>query len=154
MAVTPAGGTNPGEPPSPQPPLQERRPLSAVEAERGAAGTEGGQEPRSTEGEGLAPRRRLTAGRSDVEDRGRGRSGCLGHHGELLEEKLVPHSMEGGKGHGPLDESLQVAVAGAEATQRVQHQGTVGDRLAEVAKGVCHSLHLATVLPHEEIPLR
>jgi hypothetical protein len=44
--------------------------------------------------------------------------------------------MEGGKGHGPLDESLQVAIVGAEATHEVQHQGTVGHRLAEVAKGV------------------
>jgi hypothetical protein len=38
------------------------------------------------------------------------------HHGELLEEKLVPHGMECGKWYGPLDESLQVVVAGAEAT--------------------------------------
>jgi hypothetical protein len=36
-------------------------------------------------------------------------------HGELLEEKLVPRDVEGGEGHAPLDESLQVAVAGAEA---------------------------------------
>jgi hypothetical protein len=70
-----------------------------------------------TEGEGPTPRRRLTARRSVVE--GQGRSGCLSHHGELLEEKLVPHDLEGGKGHDPLDESLQVVVAGAEATQKV-----------------------------------
>jgi hypothetical protein len=38
---------------------------------------------------------------------------------ELLEEKLIPHRMEGGEGHGPLDESLQVTVAGAKATQEV-----------------------------------
>jgi hypothetical protein len=55
--------------------------------------------------------------------------------------------MEGGKGYDPLDESLQVAVAGAEATQKVQHQGTV-------AEGVRHALHLVVVLPHEEIHLR
>jgi hypothetical protein len=35
--------------------------------------------------------------------------------GGALEEKLVRHSMKGGKRHDPLDESLQVAVAGAEA---------------------------------------
>jgi hypothetical protein len=42
------------------------------------------------------PRRRLIARRTVVE--GRGRSSCLSHHGELLEGKLVPHGMEGGKG--------------------------------------------------------
>jgi hypothetical protein len=35
--------------------------------------------------------------------------------------------VEGGEGHDPLDESLQVVVAGAEATQKVQHHGTVDD---------------------------
>jgi hypothetical protein len=45
-----------------------------------------------------------------------GQSECQNRHGEHLEEKLAPHDMEGGKGHGLLDESLQVAVAGAEAT--------------------------------------
>jgi hypothetical protein len=101
----------------------------------------GGQGPRSTEDEGPAPRR--------VPDR-------LSRHGELFKEQLVPHGMEGGKGNDPLDESLQVAVAeaGAEATQKVQHQGAVDDRLAEVAEGVCHALHLAAVLPHGEIPMR
>jgi hypothetical protein len=97
---------------------------------------------------GLPPGRRLSAGRSAVECRGR--SGCLSHHGELLEEKLVPHDMEGGKGHNPLDESLQVAVAGTEATQKVQHQGTVNHQLAEVAEG--YALHLAAVLPMERSP--
>jgi hypothetical protein len=47
--------------------------------------------------------------------------------------------MEGEKWHGPLNESLQVAVAGPEATQKVQHQGTVGHWLAEVAEGVCQA---------------
>jgi hypothetical protein len=74
-------------------------------------------------------------------------------HGELLEEKLIPHRMEGGKGHSPLDESIQVTVAGAEATQEVQHQGAVCHRLAEIAEGVCQVLHLAAVLPHGEFPL-
>jgi hypothetical protein len=62
--------------------------------------------------------------------------------------------MEGGKGHGPLDESIQVAVATNEAMHKNQHQGTVGDRLAEVMEGVRRALHLAVVLPHREIPLR
>jgi hypothetical protein len=87
-----------------------------VEAGRGAEGTaRGGRAGASVEGGrgACTPGRRLTTGRSAVE--GWGRSGCLSHHGELLEEKLVPHDMEGGKGHDPLDESLQVAVAGAEA---------------------------------------
>ena len=101
---------------------------------------------------GRGQRRRLSAGRSVVECRGQ--SGCLRHHGELLEEKLVPHDMEGGKGHDPLDERLQVAIAGAKATQKVQHQGTVGHRLAEVAEGVCHALHLAAVLPHGDVPMK
>jgi hypothetical protein len=42
--------------------------------------------------------------------------------------------VEGGEGHSPLDESLQVAAAGAESTQKVRQQGTVGDVLAEVAE--------------------
>jgi hypothetical protein len=62
--------------------------------------------------------------------------------------------MEGGEGDDPLDESFQVAIARAEATQKVQHQGSVGDRLAEVTERVRHALHLAAVLSHEEVPLR
>jgi hypothetical protein len=62
--------------------------------------------------------------------------------------------MECGKGNGPLDESLQVAISGAEAMQKVQHQGPVGDRLAEVAERVRHALHLAAVLVHGEVPYR
>jgi hypothetical protein len=81
------------------------------------------------------------------------RSGSLDRHGELLEKKFIVHGAEGGKRHGPLDESLQVVVAGAEATQEVQHQGTVRHRLAEVAEGVCQALHLAAVLPHREVAL-
>jgi hypothetical protein len=44
-------------------------------------------------------------------------------------------------------------VAGAEATQEVQHQGAVCHRLAEITEGVHQALHLAAVLPHVEIPL-
>jgi hypothetical protein len=60
--------------------------------------------------------------------------------------------MECGKGNGPLDKSLQVAIAGAEATQKVQHQGPVDDRHAEVVERVHHALHLAAVLIHGEVP--
>ena len=56
--------------------------------------------------------------------------------------------------NGPLDESLQVAIAWAEATQMVQHHGSVGDSLAEVAERVHHALHLASVLVHGQVPLR
>jgi hypothetical protein len=131
------------EPPPPRPPLQGRRPSSAVEAERGATWIVG-------EGRAGAP---VDGGRGACTRRVPDR---LSRHGELFKEQLVPHGMEGGKGNGPLDESLQVAVAeaGAEATQKVQHQGAVDDRLAEVAEGVCHALHLAAVLPHGEIPMR
>jgi hypothetical protein len=101
---------------------------------------------------GLAPRRWLTASRSAIESQGW--SGRLIRHGELLEEKLVLHDMEGGEGHTPLDESLQVTVAGAEATQEVQHQGTIGEWLAEVTERVCQALHLVAVLSHGEVPLR
>jgi hypothetical protein len=73
-------------------------------------------------------------------------------HGELLEEKLVPRGVEGGEGHAPLDESLQVAVAGAEATQKVQHQGAIDDWLAEIAERVSQTLHLAAVFSHGEVP--
>jgi hypothetical protein len=62
--------------------------------------------------------------------------------------------MECEKGNGPLDESLQVAIAGAEAMQKVQHRGPVGDRLTEAAERVCHALHVAAVLVHREVPLR
>jgi hypothetical protein len=62
----------------------------------------------------------------------RGGGGCLNRHGELHKEKLISHNMEGGKGHSPLDQSLQVVVARVEATQEVQHQGMVSHRLAEV----------------------
>jgi hypothetical protein len=103
-------------------------------------------------GRGACPRRHLTAGRSSIECRCWCRG--LGLHGELIKEKLVPHDMEGGKGHNPLDESLQVAVAGAKATQKVHHQGTVGDGLAEVTERVRHALYLAKVLLHGETPLR
>jgi hypothetical protein len=105
----------------------------------------GGQGPRSTEDDEPAGKR-LTSGRSGVE--GRGRSGCLSRHGELFEEKLVPHDNGRWERDDPLDESLQVAVAGTEATQKVQHQGAVVDWLAEVTEGVCQALHLAAILPH------
>jgi hypothetical protein len=77
---------------------------------------------------GLPPGRRQGAGGGAVE--GRGRRVSLVRHGELLEEKLIPHRMEGWERYGPLDESLQVTVAGAEATQEVQHQGAVCHWLA------------------------
>jgi cell division protein FtsX len=60
--------------------------------------------------------------------------------------------MECGKWDSPLDESLQVAITRAEATQKVQHQGLVSDRLAEVTEGVRHALHLVAVLSHGEVP--
>jgi hypothetical protein len=62
--------------------------------------------------------------------------------------------VEGGEGHDPLDENLQVVVAGAEATQKVQHQGTVDDGHTEVVDRVCHVLHFAAVFSHGETPLR
>jgi hypothetical protein len=62
--------------------------------------------------------------------------------------------MEGGKRHGPLDESLQVAVPGVEATKKVHHQGAVGDRRAEITERDRHALHLAAVFFHEEFRLR
>jgi hypothetical protein len=101
---------------------------------------------------GLAPRRRLTAGRSAVESRGR--SGRLIRHGELLEEKLIPHGVEGGEGHAPLDESLQVAVAGAEATQEVQHQGTIDNWLAEIAESQPGPSSGGSILPRRGPPER
>jgi hypothetical protein len=85
--------------------------------DRGPCGGPGGRSAG-----GLSPGRSLGTKGGAVECRGR--SGSLDRHGELLEKKLVPHDVEGGKGHNSLDESLQVAVAGAKATQEVQHQGT------------------------------
>lgn len=66
----------------------------------------------------------------------------LSLHVELLEENLIPHDMEGGKGDAALDESLQVVIAGVEAIQKVQHQGTVDNRLAEVVERIYHALYL------------
>jgi hypothetical protein len=53
---------------------------------------------------GLPPGRCLGTSGGAVE--GRGRRVSLVRHGDLLEKMLIPHHMEGGKGHGPLDESL------------------------------------------------
>jgi hypothetical protein len=75
-------------------------------------------------------------------------------HGELLEEKLVPRGVEGGEGHGPLDESLQVAVAGAEATQEVQHQGTIGNGLAEIVESQADPSSGGSILPRRGPPER
>jgi hypothetical protein len=99
----------------------------------------------------LAPRRRLTTGRRAVE--GLGGSGCLSLHVELLDEKLVADDMEGGEGHGPLDESLQVAVEGAEARRwfKAKVRSTTGSLRS---RRVHHALHLAVVLAHGEVPLR
>jgi hypothetical protein len=47
-----------------------------------------------------------------------------------------------------------VVVAGAEATQEVQHQGAIGNWLAEIAERVSQALHLAVVFSHGEVPLR
>jgi hypothetical protein len=111
-------------------------------------GAERGPDRRSAGG--LSPGRRLSTSGGAIECRGR--SGTLDRHGELLEEKLIPHGMKGGGRHNPLDQSLQVAVAGDEATQEVQHQGTVRHRLAEIAEGVRQALHLAAVSPTERPP--
>jgi hypothetical protein len=155
VAATPAGGTTTTGSATPMAALAG----ATASVGRGRrmrghrdGGWRAGRSPGRRRTGGLAPRRRLTAGGSAVESRGR--SGRLIRHGELLEEKLVPHGMEGGERHAPLDESLRVAVAGAEATQEVQHQGTTGDRLAEVAKRVTQALHLVAVFSHEEVPLR
>jgi hypothetical protein len=80
---------------------------------RDSGGSEG-RSPGRQRVRGLALRRCMTTRRSTVE--GWGGNGCLSIHGKHLKEKLVAHDMEGGEGHSPLDESLQVAVAGAEAT--------------------------------------
>jgi hypothetical protein len=82
-------------------------------------GVRAGGSPDQRRARGLAPRRHLATERRVVE--GRGRRGCLGIDGERLEERLVADDMEGAEGHSPLDESLQVAVAGTEATQKVRH---------------------------------
>ena len=46
-----------------------------------------------------------------------------------------------------------MAVARTEATQEVQHQGTVHHWLTEIAEGVRQAFHLAAVLLHGEVPL-
>jgi hypothetical protein len=155
VAATPAGGTTTRGPATPTAALAGAM-TSVGRGSRTRSRRDGGWRAGRSLGRrrmgGLAPRRRLTAGRSAVESRGWSRR--LIRHGELLEEKLIPHGVEGGEGHAPLDESLQVAVAGAEATQEVQHQGTIGNWLTEVAERVSQALHLAAVLSHGDVPLR
>jgi hypothetical protein len=151
VAAAPAGGTSARGTATPTTALA--RATTAVSGGDVARGRGGGSigGPGGRSAGGLPPGRRLCASGGAVE--GRGRRGSLVRHGELLEEKLIPHRMEGGKGLSPLDESLQVTVAGAEVTQEVQHQGAVRHRLAEITEGVRQALHLAAVLPHVEIPL-
>jgi hypothetical protein len=71
---------------------------------RGAGGGGGVGPPVDEVRGGLPPGRRLGTGGGAVG--GRGQRVSLVRHGDLLEEKLIPHRMEGGEGHGPLDESL------------------------------------------------
>jgi hypothetical protein len=73
---------------------------------------------------------RLATGGCVVECRGGG--GGLNLQVELLEEKLIADVVEGGEWHGPLDEILQVVVAGAKTTQKVQHEGAIGDKLTQI----------------------
>jgi hypothetical protein len=101
---------------------QTRRP-------RGGDGWRASRSPCLRRTRGLARRERLTTGGRTVE--GRGGDGCLGLQGELFEEKLIAYGVERGDEYVPLDESLQLVVAGAKATQKVQHRGAVGDGLAE-----------------------
>jgi hypothetical protein len=155
-AATPAGETATRGVAAPTSALAGRRPPLVVECGRGARGGAVGAEhgPWST-ARGMAapppPRRCLGARGGAVE--GRCLGGSLEGHGELLKEKLTSHGMEGGERHGPLDQSLQVAITGAEATQEVQHQGTVCHWLTEIAEGVHQTFHLAVVLLHGEVPL-
>jgi hypothetical protein len=147
LAATPAGGTSTGGAAIPTSALA--RATDAVDSGSRTRGRGRGpsRAPNRLSARGLSPGRRLSTRGGAVDCRGR--RGSLDRHGELLKEKLIPHDMEGGKRHDPLDESLQMAVARAEATQEVQHQGTVRHRLAEITEGVRQALHLAAVLPTE-----
>jgi hypothetical protein len=68
---------------------------------------------------GLASGGRPTTRWHTVEGYGGGRG--LSLQGELLEDKLIADVVEGGEWHSSLDECLQAAIAGAKATQKVQH---------------------------------
>jgi hypothetical protein len=46
-----------------------------------------------------------------------------------------------------------VREAGVEAPQDVEHQDTIGHRVAEVTKGIGLGLHLPTVLANGKVPL-
>jgi hypothetical protein len=62
--------------------------------------------------------------------------------------------VQGGEWCSLLDEGPLVVVASAEATQKVEDEGAVEDRLTEIAEGVCHVLHPMAVLADREVLLR
>jgi hypothetical protein len=116
LAATPAGRTTLGGAATPTATLSGTTSIGGGGRMRGCrdGGGSAGRSLSRRRVRCLALRRCMATGRRTVE--GRGGSGCLSIHGKLLKEKLVAHDMEGGEGHSPLDESLQVALAGVEAT--------------------------------------
>lgn len=52
-----------------------------------------------------------------------------------------------------IDEGLQVVVAIAKITQKVEDKGAVRDGFVEILSGVRHALHLSAVLGDREVTL-
>ena len=62
-------------------------------------------------------------------------------------------TLEGHEGYRAFDEGLQVVVATAEITQKVEDKCAIGDGLTKILKRVCHALHPMTVLGDKEVAL-
>jgi hypothetical protein len=62
--------------------------------------------------------------------------------------------MEVRKGHGALDEGLQMVITPTQTTQEVEDKHAIGDMLAKISERVRHVLHFAIVLDDREVSLR
>lgn len=99
---------------------------------------------------GLATRGRVAAVGHTIECHGGGMG--LSLQGELLKDKLIAGVVEGVEWYDSLDESLQVVIAAAETTQKVQDEDAVEDKLIEITEGVRHAIHSTVVLADGEVP--
>ena len=73
--------------------------------------------------------------------------------GDLLQEKVIIHLLEGREGHGADDQGPQVGETLVEPSEEVQDECAVADWLAEGTKVIRHLLQLAAVLGDREVAL-
>jgi hypothetical protein len=62
-------------------------------------------------------------------------------------------TLEGQEGYRAFDEGLQVVVATAEITQKVEDKGAIRDGFIEILSGVRHALHPSAILGDREVTL-